>query len=60
MEQRLGPALVELNELLENASKELHASIQFALIGGLAVAAWESFARLKTSTSWQTAILLRS
>ncbi len=30
----------ELNELLENASKELHASIQFALIGGLAVAAW--------------------
>jgi hypothetical protein len=40
MEQRLGPALVELNELLENASKELHASIQFALIGGLAVAAW--------------------
>jgi hypothetical protein len=40
MEQRLGPALVELNELLEKASKELHASIQFALIGGLAVAAW--------------------
>jgi hypothetical protein len=40
MEQRLGPALVELNELLENASKELHASIQFALIGGLAVATW--------------------
>lgn len=36
----LGPALVELNELLANASKELHASIQFALIGGLAVAAW--------------------
>ena len=34
MEQRLGPALVELNELLEKAS------IQFALIGGLAVAAW--------------------
>ena len=40
MEQRLGPALVELNELLEKASKELDASIQFALIGGLAVAAW--------------------
>lgn len=36
----LGPALVELNELLANASKELHGSIQFALIGGLAVAAW--------------------
>ena len=34
MEQRLGPALVELNELLEKAS------IQFALIGGLAVSAW--------------------
>ena len=40
LEQRLGPALVELNELLEKASEELHASIQFALIGGLAVAAW--------------------
>ena len=40
MEQRLGPALVELNELLDKASEELHAAIQFALIGGLAVAAW--------------------
>jgi hypothetical protein len=38
MEQRLGPLLVERNELLENASKELHAPIQFALIDGLAVA----------------------
>jgi hypothetical protein len=40
MQQRLGPALVELNDLLEKASKELHTSIQFAVIGGLAVAAW--------------------
>jgi hypothetical protein len=40
MEQRLESALAELNRLLEKASEELHASIQFALIGGLAVAAW--------------------
>lgn len=40
MEQRLEPALIQLNRLLEKASEELQASIQFALIGGLAVAAW--------------------
>ena len=28
---------VELNDLLEKASKELHTSIQFAVIGGVAV-----------------------
>ena len=40
MAQRFVPALGRLRKLLEDASKALHVSIDFALIGGLAVSTW--------------------
>ncbi len=40
MEQRLAPALRKLQRLLRNASLSFQIPIRFALIGGLAVAAW--------------------
>lgn len=40
MEQRFAPALRKLQKLLQDASLALQIRIRFALIGGLAVAAW--------------------
>jgi hypothetical protein len=40
MNLQFAPALSRLQQLLSAASRELHRTINYALIGGLSVAAW--------------------
>jgi hypothetical protein len=40
MDPRFAPALKQLQQLLSSASREISTSINYALIGGLSVAAW--------------------
>ena len=40
MDRRFAPALAKIQQLLQSASKHVGRPIRFALIGGLAVAAW--------------------